>query len=172
MTLTLSTFCARYLRDRASLERQLEGPVVVFEPAARPLGAETTEERYRLQTASGLSPVVLGTGETIVFEVRKLKDNAFQRGVTVGRTSNNDLVIDDHSVSRFHAWFQRGDDGAWQLADAGSKNGTYLDGHRLAPKRPSPLSGEVRLKFGQIEARFLMPRDFLALIDARLGPSH
>lgn len=50
---------------------------------------------------------------------------------TVGRHPDSGIFLDDVTVSRRHAEVRRGDDGEYRLADAGSLNGTYLDGERI-----------------------------------------
>src|SRR3712207_2834649 len=55
--------------------------------------------------------------------------------MTIGRSPDNDVFLDDVTVSRNHAVLvQRG--GEWYLDDSGSLNGTYvnrkrIDSHRL-----------------------------------------
>ena len=51
--------------------------------------------------------------------------------IRIGRAPDNDLVIDDLLVSRYHAELRRRPDGRSQIADLGSHNGTYLDGRQL-----------------------------------------
>jgi hypothetical protein len=59
--------------------------------------------------------------------------------VKIGRTSENDLVLHDHGVSRRHARIvERG--GLYFAADVGSSNGTSLNG--------APLPGEQQLRDG------------------------
>lgn len=56
----------------------------------------------------------------------------------VGRHPDNDLVIDDPTISSAHlelAWTQ----GALTVTDLGSRNGTFLDGGRLAQGQPAVL---------------------------------
>lgn len=72
---------------------------------------------------------------TAVLAIRKVQDT-FPDMITVGRTANNDLVVADVSVSRFHAFFELRDDGV-ALADAGSRNGTTIDGEKLEPRAPA-----------------------------------
>jgi len=55
--------------------------------------------------------------------------------LTVGRDPANDVVLEDPNVSRFHAEIVGGRDGV-ELRDAGSTNGTRLDGR---PVRRAPL---------------------------------
>ncbi len=58
-----------------------------------------------------------------MFPLAKKPGASFADRITIGRTPNNDVVIDDSSVSRFHAYVRRAGD-AWSVADAGSKNGS------------------------------------------------
>jgi pSer/pThr/pTyr-binding forkhead associated (FHA) protein len=53
------------------------------------------------------------------------------------------------SVSRRHAEIARLPEG-WQVTDLGSANGTELDGRRLRPGRPEPLSPGSRVCFGAL----------------------
>jgi adenylate cyclase len=45
--------------------------------------------------------------------------------VSIGRGPDNDMVIQDHSISRHHARLLR-QEGAWHVTDLGSKNGTHV----------------------------------------------
>ncbi len=165
---TSSNWAATFWRgkpNRAELEGSLRWPVLLYQEAVHL--NEDSQTDYRFKTMTGLGAPTPRGGEPFVLVVRKAKDNAFQRGITVGRTSNNDLVIDDPSVSRFHAWFQQHEEtGAWSLADAGSKNGSQLSGNRLKPKRPTALPAEARLQFGKVDVTFLIPSAFLDLLQS------
>jgi hypothetical protein len=82
--------------------------------------------------------------------IRKVHDT-FPNMITVGRTANNDLVVPDVSVSKFHAFFKVTPKG-FELADAGSKNGTWVAGKELAPRGEAlPVKLGDRLRFGRIE---------------------
>ncbi len=70
--------------------------------------------------------------------------------ITVGRTANNDVVIPDVTVSKFHAWFRVADDGL-VLVDAGSRNGTKVMGRPLQPKDSLLVRAGTRIAFGAIE---------------------
>lgn len=52
--------------------------------------------------------------------------------VSIGRGTANDLVLNDTSVSRFHAVVKLLPDGAVVIADRGSTNGVIHKGHRIA----------------------------------------
>jgi len=70
---------------------------------------------------------------------------------TIGRDSRCDLLIEDTSVSRWHARLERAV-GRWILTDLGSTNGTRLNGWRV--HRPVPVQPGDQVSFGS--ARFVV----------------
>jgi hypothetical protein len=66
---------------------------------------------------------------------------------TIGRDAACDLVLYDMTVSRTHAGLRR-EAGAWLLSDAGSTNGTRLNGWRVT--EPVPLRAGDRVTFGSM----------------------
>jgi len=110
--------------------------------------------------------------DLLAVEVAKREINAFGLGITVGRTRNNDVVINDERISRFHAFFQARD-GAWVLSDAGSKNGTFVDANKLDPRKPCPLPDRAMVDFGGYRARFFLPGSFAEFLrkTAPRGPA-
>lgn len=63
---------------------------------------------------------------------------------TLGRATDNDIVIADASVSRHHARILPLD-GGFALRDLGSQNGTYLAGRRIAGERKLIDGDDLRL---------------------------
>ncbi|OLT14819.1 hypothetical protein BJF78_17420 [Pseudonocardia sp. CNS-139] len=55
--------------------------------------------------------------------------------LSIGRLTDNDVVIDDLLVSRRHAVLELRPDGGWELLDLGSGNGTFLNGTRVQRAR-------------------------------------
>lgn len=53
------------------------------------------------------------------------------RRLTVGRGKDNDIVLDDPTVSRFHASLTLNHRGEVLVADLGSANGTFINGRRI-----------------------------------------
>ncbi|MBZ0293866.1 MAG: FHA domain-containing protein [Anaerolineae bacterium] len=51
--------------------------------------------------------------------------------VTIGRDLSNDIVVQDPEVSRLHVRLRRTDDGYYEIEDAGSTNGTFINGQEL-----------------------------------------
>jgi ABC-type multidrug transport system ATPase subunit len=52
--------------------------------------------------------------------------------IRIGRSAENDLSLDDVRVSRVHAEIKRLADDSLEVADLGSSNGTFLNGHRTS----------------------------------------
>jgi pSer/pThr/pTyr-binding forkhead associated (FHA) protein len=66
-------------------------------------------------------------------------------------------VLRDRSVSKFHAWFERGAAGALLLADAGSKNGTSVNGDQTVPRELTNVKAGDVVRFGSVEAVICTP---------------
>jgi pSer/pThr/pTyr-binding forkhead associated (FHA) protein len=77
--------------------------------------------------------------------------------VRIGRATQNEVVIEDDSISATHARLEY-EHGSWLLTDLRSTNGTFVESVRLAPEVPTPLPygstvrlGGVRLHFRALE---------------------
>jgi len=68
--------------------------------------------------------------------------------LTIGRASRCDVVIDSGSVSRHHANLTIGGD--VDIEDAGSSNGTFVDGVKLPANRPVRLAIGVPFLIGAV----------------------
>src|SRR5947209_11168136 len=66
----------------------------------------------------------------------------------VGRLEALEIVLDDSSVSRYHAELRATDRG-WRVRDLGSTNGTRLNGVRLGNGQ-WPLRAKDLLQFGEV----------------------
>lgn len=73
--------------------------------------------------------------------------------VSIGQGPQNDLVIDDDSVSKTHARLEYMLEG-WRLTDLESTNGTTVEGVRLAPGVPTPLVYGSSVRFGGVRMVF------------------
>ncbi len=125
-------------------ERKRPGPWLVWEAGPwRPPSAR------RDTLVAGPETRLLASGESLAI-LLAAKDGGGE--VRLGRDADNDLVIDDATLSRIHLVLRRGAKGDWTAQDAGSRNGTKVDG---APATmPLPLrqgsileAGAVRLTF-------------------------
>ncbi len=93
-----------------------------------------------------------------IFPLVKKPGASFPDRITMGRTSNNDVVIPDTSVSRLHAYVRR-DGKNWVVADAGSKNGSWLRGIQLEPRREQALTSRTVLRLGDVDLTFYLAAD-------------
>jgi len=55
-----------------------------------------------------------------------------QRVLRIGRANDNEVVVSDLSVSRYHAELRRDSHGGYEIVDLASHNGTYVNGQRIA----------------------------------------
>lgn len=73
---------------------------------------------------------------------------------SVGRNRQNDLSIDDNSVSKIHATLVLNKENQFQIADTGSTNGTYINDQRIAYGKAMTISETDKIKFGTVEVSF------------------
>ncbi|MFI8828656.1 FHA domain-containing protein [Streptomyces sp. NPDC053431] len=98
-------------------------------PAPSPdLGAPAHRTPPRPSSVS--NPALTGTFRQPT-AVRPLPAHA----VRIGRGADNDLVVDDLTVSRRHAELRAAPDGTYWIHDLGSHNGTFLNGRPVAHAR-------------------------------------
>ncbi|HVT05505.1 MAG TPA: FHA domain-containing protein [Thermoanaerobaculia bacterium] len=65
---------------------------------------------------------------------------------TIGRGPDTEIVLDSRSISRRHARITVDDEGV-TIEDAGSKNGTFVDGVRI--EGPMQITPASRIRLGQ-----------------------
>ncbi|MBL4849706.1 MAG: FHA domain-containing protein [Planctomycetes bacterium] len=112
-------------------------------------------------------------GEGGLLPLKKDGGGSASAMITLGRFDNNDLVVPDDRVSKFHGHFQDDDQG-WTFTDAGSTNGTLLDGTALVPFRPYPLNpGSTLVISNDVTLVYLTPLQICRLLrgDSGLAPT-
>ncbi|HEY0366425.1 MAG TPA: FHA domain-containing protein [Pyrinomonadaceae bacterium] len=75
------------------------------------------------------------------------------RRLNVGRASDNDLTLNDTSVSKIHAALLMSGEGTLLVADTGSTNGTYVNGRRIAYGESRLIEDGDVVGFGDVEVR-------------------
>ncbi len=73
--------------------------------------------------------------------------------VTIGRGTNNDILVPDIAISRQHCEIKRMPDGTFRMADLQSGNGTKLNGARVLD---SDLFGGDRIEVGSTILEFVV----------------
>jgi pSer/pThr/pTyr-binding forkhead associated (FHA) protein len=72
--------------------------------------------------------------------------------VTLGRSQDSTIVLDDDYVSSRHARFFP-KDGQWLVEDMGSTNGTYLDRNKVTGPTPVKIGMPIRIGKTVVELR-------------------
>jgi hypothetical protein len=131
----------------------LVGEAMLRQPRGA-VGRTLTFESGTTFNADELALAKRDEGKRLVLPVRK-SQATFPSMITVGRTRNNDIVVPDVMISKFHGFFRMVDK-HYELADAGSQNGTFIGERRLTPKAPGVRvrAGEI-IRFAELRFRFL-----------------
>ena len=88
--------------------------------------------------------------------------------VTIGAGPGCDLVVNDNSLSKQHAWFARATDG-WQIWDNDSVGGTQVNNELLKPGFPRTLASGDIVTLGYVDVTFLLPEAFYTLVKHIVG---
>ena len=108
------------------------------EQPAKPAEGQARRARARLVVTQGAL-----SGTTV-----RLGDQP----VTLGRSQDSTIVLDDDYVSSRHArFFPR--DGQWLVEDLGSTNGTYLDRTKVTSPTPVKIGVPIRIGKTVVELR-------------------
>ncbi len=93
------------------------------------------------------------TAEFSIKDKLRKKELAFaeRQRLSVGRTKENDLWIDDASVSKIHAALVLNSDKQLMVADTGSTNGTFINKQRISYGKAILIKDGDKLKFGTVE---------------------
>src|SRR5919112_264742 len=75
------------------------------------------------------------------------------RRLNVGRAADNELSLNDKSVSKIHGALLMTAEGTLLVADTGSTNGTYLNGRRIAYGESRLIEDGDVVGFGDVEVR-------------------
>ena len=83
------------------------------------------------------------------------RDLKFAQGErkSIGRTKENDVMLDDASISKVHAAFVFNSAGKLVVADIGSTNGTFINGNRIAYGRAFEVRAGDLIRFGTVEVK-------------------
>jgi FHA domain-containing protein/uncharacterized protein DUF1707 len=137
--LSVDTLAWRIERAYSARSRQDLTPLVADLPPAGTLGVLV--ERFQLWRESLRRPPLVCSPPP---------PDTLGHPYLLGRHPDCDLVIDDDSVSRRHASIRREGD-RWLLVDLGSRNGTQVNGWRVAEAHvfdgDELVLGRTRLEF-------------------------
>jgi len=105
----------------------------------------TYQVRETLAQDGLLLSVPHGSGESLAIALEPPKPRPY---LALGRASDNDIVVDDATISRVHLLLQPEPLG-WAVRDAGSTNGSSVEGATLGPDAVALQTG-MRLLAGSV----------------------
>jgi pSer/pThr/pTyr-binding forkhead associated (FHA) protein len=123
----------------------LPSPILTDDIAHR---SETPEEAIALIFRTGRVFLPLHEGDEITLG-RVHTSNKIQPKVDLSAFGGASL-----GTSRLHAAIRRENNQLW-IEDTGSSNGTWVNGERLAPFTPCPLSGNCHLMLANLEVQLI-----------------
>jgi hypothetical protein len=94
-----------------------------------------------------------------VYFLGKRAGAPFPERIGVGRARTVDVQLPYVGISKYHAYFT-----ADAIVDAGSKNGTWVDGRRLTPSEPAPVTDFSEIVLGQTRFGFMTPAGMRKLV--------
>jgi hypothetical protein len=103
------------------------------------------------------------TGEALALALEPKKDGS---QLTLGRGGECDAVINDGTLSTLHLVFMQSAGGVWTVRDAGSRNGSSIDGIKLQPGTPMPLKTGCKLTAAGVAFTFYGPAGMLQRLKA------
>jgi hypothetical protein len=176
----MSMLLGHFASDARTLDavefRERHGAAFLFHA-----GASLNPPDFPRGTMVGMEPrryeLPLGKPQAdwLVFPVRRTGRCPFPSMIAVGRAANNDVVLLDVSISKFHAYFKdapSGDGLAFVLQDAGSRNGTFLGEQKVPSVKDGPavaVTSGARIRFGHVLMTFVHAahlRDMAARVSA------
>ena len=131
------------------------------------MARDTSEDTLTLDLETG---AILGTSDSSVEEIPAGVDVLLVQGiptagarfalgadvVTVGRSPESVIFLDDVTVSRRHVTFTRSDSGRPVVRDLGSLNGTYVTGVRVDE---TMLESGDEIQVGKFKLTFIAGAD-------------
>jgi hypothetical protein len=98
-----------------------------------------------------------------IYPLVKAEYPATPRGAFyIGRINGNDMIMPDYAISKRHAIIDI-EEGLYYIRDAGSTNGTKVNGERLGKKR-AKLSDKDVVGFARYEFTFLYPKSLYKML--------
>jgi len=100
---------------------------------------------------------------TIRSPLNEPREYVLKRGVnTLGRNSENDIIINDESASRRHVEFDY-QKNSLVIRDLGSTNGTFVNRKRLTKPQGLSVEDQIRIGFHVVAISFQKPKETVPL---------
>jgi hypothetical protein len=150
----LSTLAARYgPGDVLTFSTAFPHPWIVWEPG--PWMPSHPGETMMLSPKAGSSQRASRSpnGEALALS---LTPDPIKLQLTLGRGEGSDLPVNDATLSRQHLLFRRAGV-VWEVQDAGSSNGSWLNGVKMVPRQSHSLRSGAQIQAGQVYLTYYDP---------------
>src|SRR5580704_15756339 len=153
----LTAYVQRFLAGEVTPET-FEYPVLLWETGER--SSDGDIESIPTQSGAGI-PTGPRPGNPLVLPLKLEATQSKVGGLSIGRSESNDVVVDNDSVSRFHALIHFDSRrNVWHITDAGSRNGTKVDGEALGSEETVTLHERAEILLGKAQLRFFTAHAF------------
>lgn len=176
-----SYLLSRRKLGRSAFRAQLTSPMLaVFPPGGSGAAGFKTETactdiaKQAGELAQGSDELGRDARGAYATPVLKTANSPWGDRISVGRATNSDICIPDGSLSKLHAHLIATADGAYELTDVGSKNGTRVNGRLVEAKVPHRVEIGDTVQFGAVVAVVHSPASFfhfVLVIDAAASRS-
>ena len=106
------------------------------------------------QKTTGAYTISRHPNEYLLVKIAKKNHGLWQDRISLGRAKNNDITINNQSISKLHAHFTSNKKGEIFITDIKSSNGIKLNKKRILPNKPTQLNPGDSLRFGEVKASF------------------
>lgn len=102
--------------------------------------------------------------------LKKAEHTPRERAIAIGRTAACDVVINDYTITKMHAAIAGETSRTFWVVDLGSTNGTWVDGTRIALRKPTLVHSGQSLQLGRLVFQLLTPEALWAALGGEYRP--
>lgn len=146
----------------AAFQKRYPNAWLVWEPGTWKVPTGDTSATKTMLPVSNARADKPATADALCFELPRA--DAPTTYLTLGRNENNDVVVNDATVSREHLFLCADAKGDWSVEVAPSSQPVVHGGQELAPGAIAPLKAGDRLALGDVVLTFLPPAELRARI--------
>ena len=153
----ISVLVRQHLSLRSEFAKRYPNAWLVWEAGAWSISGDGEQNvAHTLPPAEDLQDC-LPTGDVLCFE---LTTSSPDQTLSLGRASQNDIVINDSTVSREHLVLARNSSGEWSADITSPTPQVSISGRHLVHGKPTSLRQGDVLKVGEVLLTFYDPQSF------------
>ncbi len=153
----ISVLVRQHLSLRSEFAKRYPNAWLVWEAGAWSVSGDGEQNvAHTLPPAEDLQDC-LPTGDVLCFE---LATSSPDQTLSLGRASQNDIVINDSTVSREHLVLARNSSGEWSADITSPTPQVSISGRHLVHGKPTSLRQGDVLKVGEVLLTFYDPQSF------------